>query len=217
MSKALGKMPRWQKAVIAAIVAFVALFLIVLVAGAPAATEAGMDSSTVEASTALTDAQKSLYAQSAQGAVYQEAVAGAEAAGTLANLSYYDAAKRQSCRVYTRSKTARNLWGGALFRTYMRVHFCWQGHKLTYAPHSDNWRVIYSLGALTQWEADGSDRWDSWNLTPHNSGGDDFAGHAVAAYYKRCIPSPFGCVKVGSATHRIHLVTYAGGHIAIVQ
>jgi hypothetical protein len=210
-------MPRWQKALIAAVVAFVALFLIVLVAGAPAATEAGMDSSTVEASTALTDAQKSLYAQSAQGAVYQEAD---RRSGGRGHPRKPQLLRRREAPVVPglhpledRAEPVER----ALFRTYMRVHFCWQGHKLTYAPHSDNWRVIYSLGALTQWEADGSDRWDSWNLTPHNSGGDDFAGHAVAAYYKRCIPSPFGCVKVGSATHRIHLVTYAGGHIAIVQ
>lgn len=210
-------MPRWQKALVAAVVAFAVLFLIVLVVGAPASTEAGMDSSSVESSATLTDAQKSLYAQSSEGAVYVAAEAGIESLGTLANTTYYDAAKAQSCRIYTRYKTAKNLWGGKLFRTYMQVHFCWKGHKLTYAPHSHNWRVIYSLGALTQWEADGSDRWDSWNLSPHLSGGNDFAGHAVAAYYKRCIPSPFGCVKVGSATHRIHMVTYAGGHIAIVE
>jgi hypothetical protein len=213
----------WEKIIVAFLAFWLVLALVLFVIGVPTSSAAvpdgsvgGLDASAPDSVPYLTDAQKTANGYSTGFAVGSMSV-GAEPLGTLANTGvYYDASRRENCRIYTRIRSANGPLG-VLFRLYMQVHFCWVGHKLTFAPASHNWRKITQYGAIGQWESDGSDRWDAWHLTPHTTGGNDFAGHAVAAYFKRCIPSPWGCVKVGAYTLRLHLVTYAGGHIEIVE
>lgn len=105
------------------------------------------------------------------------------------------------CRTVTRRVYGRNSVGWKLIYGYLTKHWCWKNGKVTYRPTTGWDHGVTQLGSIGQWDDVSTVEKNTWNSA---DGSESYSW--ATQKFRQCIPSPFGCIKVGehNLTARIH-------------
>jgi hypothetical protein len=201
--------PLWAKIVVGILVLWFVLFMIVLFLGAFGST------SDAKAATAAADYTCPIYVAvgdpNTGGTAMVDKCTGGEYVssgneGSTATVATASAAYGK-CKQVTHQINGKNKTGWTMFWVKLTKFWCWNSkNQITYHPTTSFQGQVTGFGSAMQWDDAGlvdknsynpPGKWESfsWGIEK----------------FKRCIPAPWGCVKVGEKNLESDIHAYGNG------
>lgn len=109
-----------------------------------------------------------------------------------------------SCRQASRKITVKNKLGWSMFWARLTKYWCWRNGVITYHPATQWTHGVTSFGSTMQW--------DDWSLVDKATWNTSWESYSWAIQkFKRCLPAPWGCIKVGDRNIQVNIHGYANG------
>lgn len=117
------------------------------------------------------------------------------------------------CIERKRIKKYKNVLGQTMVWTRLTKYWCINSkQRITYAPKATMEAYVTTLGGLLQWEdkglVDSVERWFMWG--PAGLRGGHYSWRSW--HFIRCVPTPFGCIKIEDRTVTNSVHAFGDGH-----